>query len=379
VSLPSATAAAVTVSSDSSQQYLSGDNAIVELLDEVVMHAAMDQSKLNAGLKQSQLKRSQSFSTLHHLQEYEEDQEMRSLRFKYPSAYSLNVKGIVEESAQDVERALQDLLTRAADLKDCGSQLHRQQLATEELYDDRKLYARSLTTFALLTRPSGTMTSTSQVTIESASSGTVLNTESSEGAVSSGTQDTTSTQMLHQAFTNLEYRDTKDNGLYSANSGGPDENTSSQVLHRAFSDLERQIYQAREEDLDEKQENTINIKKEVAKDHLKAFCDSIGVPVSNNVHTRTKEETNLVFEKILSELHDQQSLSTAVLQKRSSEGHVKVTLPVRRLSLGPTINLPELKHQEDQVAHEPTASLTTEQGEYSDIGRHSSIGTITIP
>ncbi|XP_065910773.1 uncharacterized protein [Dysidea avara] len=383
VSLPSA-AAVVTVSSDSSQQFSSSDAGIVELLDEVVMHAATHQSKLNAGLKQSQLKRSQSFSALHHLQEYEEDQEMRSLKFKYPSAYSLNVKGIVEESAQDVERALQYLLRRAADLKDDGSQFDlskREQSDADEIYNKEIMYTRSLTTFALATRPIGTMTSASQVTMESVSSGTVLNTESSEGAASGSTQDTTSTQMLHQAFTNLEYQETKgvsDN--HPVNSGGLDETSSSQVLHRAFSDLERQIYQAREEDLDDTQENAININKDVAKDHLKAFCDSIGVPVSNDISMRTKEETNLIFENILSELHDQQVPSAKVVKKRSSEGHVKVILPVRRLSLGPTINFPELNHPEDHaVVHEATASLSTEQGEYLDNRRHSSIGTITIP
>jgi len=383
VSLPSA-AAAVTVSSDSSQQFSSSDTGIVELLDEVVMHAATHQSKLNAGLKQSQFKRSQSFSALHNLQEYEEDQEMRSLKFKYPSVYSLNVKGIVEESAQDVERALQYLLRRAADLRGHGSGFdmsRRQQLNANEIDSEEIMQTRSLTTFALATRPTVAMTSTSQVTMESVSSGTVLNTESSEGAASSSsssTQDTSSTQMLHQAFTNLEYQDVSDNGLHPVNSGGIDETTSSQVLHRAFSDLERQIYQAREEE--NTQENAINIKKDGAEDHLKVFCNSIGLPLDNDISMRTKEETNLIFEKILSELHDQQVPFAGVVQKRSSEGHIKVTLPARRLSLGPTINLPDLKHQGDHtVVHEATASLTTEQGEYLDNRRHSSIGTITIP
>jgi len=382
VSLPSAAAAAaVSVSSDSSQQFSSSDTGIVELLDEVVMHAATQQSKLNAGLKQSQFKRSQSFSALHNLQEYEEDQEMRSLKFKYPSAYSLNVKGIVEESAQDVERALQYLLRRAGDLKGHGSRFdisRRQQLNANEIDSEEMMHTRSLTTFALATRPTVAMTSTSQVTMESVSSETVLNTESSEGAASSSTQDTSSTQMLHQAFTNLEYQDVSDYRLQPVNSGRIGETTSSQVLHRAFSDLERQIYQARKEE--DTQENAINIKKDVAEDHLKVFCNSIGVPFDSDISMRTKEETNLIFEKILSELHDQQVPFAGVVQKRSSEGHIKVTLPVRRLSLGPTINLPESKHQGDHtVVHEATTSLTAEQGEYLDNRRHSSIGTITIP
>ena len=142
--------------------------------------------------------------------------------------------------------------------------------------------------------------------------------------------------------------------------------------------MERQIYQAREEE--NTQENAINIKKDGAEDHLKVFCNSIGLPHDNDISMRTKEETNLIFEKILSELHDQQVPFAGVVQKRSSEGHIKVTLPACRLSLGPTINLPDLKHQGDHtVVDEATASLTTEQGEYLDNRRHSSIGTITIP
>ena len=404
-STASASLGPITIVTDSEHNHWEGGQMVNELLDQVVAHAA--NSMVNAEYKYSQ--RSQSFDNLHQLPECKEE-KLNLLNLKYPSAYSLNVNGLVEESADNVERTLKDLISAASKVYTGQPRLIRRTIIDHNELPDTDC----LTVFARATPPAAPVDIppvTSKTSLNAVSSSTLINTDSSSSSRSTQNfQDILSIQ----------------------------ETSSTHILHRAFSNLEHQLYQERKEALMRQQavnEDVALIKKDLPTDYIKEFRNSIGLPAAHNVHTRSKEETNYLFEEILQELEDNHHLC----KERSSEGnHKSPAVP----SLDPTVNLashdslmshdavtspdaptshdaptsqdgvtsldtpmsydltvnhviatPQLTKLTDPVvshdltgshetvsvtSHERTASLSTEQ-DYLDHCRHSSMGTVTIP
>lgn len=357
----------ITVVTASDHCHTEGVN---DLLDQVVAHAA--NPMLTVELKHSHSKRSQSFSNLHQLQDCEEAQ-LNLLKLKYPSAYSLNVKGIVEESADHVEKTLRNLISAA-------SKVNASYSKRSVVSDDGITATHSLTNFT----KAATMAHvdiphvTSMASLNAVSSSTLMNSDSSN---SRSTQDIASIQDM----------------------------SSTRMLHRAFSNLEHQLYQERKEALKHwsVEKDTVHIKKDLSKDYIKAFRNSLGLPATHTIPTRSKEETNYLFEEILQELEDNQH------NKRYSEGNVVALSTTMsghcRLSLDPSINLtssashdvsvshdhgmttPHFTKPSDSIAscdlitshetglvttHECTPLLSTDHLDYY---RDSFMGTVTIP
>ena len=368
-----------------------------ELLDQVVAHAA--NSMLNAEYKHSQ--RSQSFGNLHQLPECEEE-KLSLLNLKYPSAYSLNVKGLVEESADNVERTLKDLISAASKVNYGQPQLIRRTMIDHDELPDTDC----LTDFMTVPPPPPPLPPvdippvnippiTSKTSLNAISSSTLMNTDSSNSSKS--------TQNFQDI---LDIQET----------------SSTHMLHRAFSNLEHQLYQERKEALKRQQSagKDVDLKKDLPKDYIKEFRNSIGLPAADNVYTRSKEETNYLFEEILHELEDNHHLCN----ERCSEGNrTSPLVPMLSMDItndAPTshnpptscdvpasrdahmscnhtphriIATPHLTKSCDPVvshdlngSHETvsvitrgrTASLSTEQ-DYLDHCRRSSMGTVTIP
>lgn len=361
------------------------DYIVNELLDQVVAHAA--NSMLSAELKHSPSKRSQSFINLHQLEECEEE---KVHLLKYPSAYSLNVTGIMEENADDVEKKLKDLISAASKVRANSSR-------KTVINDDRVNTTHSLTNFTKAATTSGVVTApgdvepvTSRTSLNAVSSSTLLNSNSSGSRSTQNFQDIPSIQ----------------------------DTSSMHMLHRAFSNLEHQLCQERKEALNDHRsidKDTALIRKDHSKEYIKAFRDSIGLPAVYNVPKRSKEETDNLFEDILQGLEDNQSDDVMALP---------ITLEHRRYSLDPSINLTSLASQNisdlatcrsfnpvisldipkssdphglttlcdpvtshslttsyetvSSIAHQCTGSLYTEQDDL-DHCRRSSMGTVTIP
>ena len=290
-----------------------------ELLDQVVAHAA--NSMVSSELKQSQ--RSQSFTNLHQLPECKEESS-NLLNLKYPSAHSLNVKGLVEESADNVERTLKDLISAASKVNAGQPRLikrtmidHDQipavdshikrtmidhnQIPTIDLHIKRTVIDHDQISNSDYTDSMKVTTSAVSMDIPAVTSKTSLNAVSSSTLMNSDSSESRSTQNVQDIFSIQE-------------------SPSTHMLHRAFSNLERQLYQERKEALAKKhsiKENVVLVKKDNPKDYIKEFRNGIGLPSAYGVSTRSKEETNYLFEEILHELEDNHNL----FNKRSSESN----------------------------------------------------------
>lgn len=373
----SSTAAAphvpITMVTDSEHYHWEGSQIVNELLDQVVAHAA--NSVVNGESKHCQ--RSQSFGDLHQLSECEEE-KLSLLNLKYPSAYSLNVKGLVEESADNVERTLKDLISAASKVNAGQPQLIRRTMNDHDELPGTDYPVTMPPPVA--PAPVHIPSVDSKTSLNAVSSSTLINTDSSSSSKSTQNfQDILSIQ----------------------------ETSSTHMLHRAFSNLEHQLYQERKEALKRPQSVNKDANKDLAKDYIKDFRNSIGLPAAHNVHTRTKEETNYLFEEILHELEDNHHLCN----EPSSEGNGAVNLALHdtftshdaptshdgSTSQDPPISCDLIAHDVIVTPHscDPTvshdlagshetvlvtthASLPTDP-DCLDHCRRSSMGTVTIP
>ena len=140
-------------------------------------------------------------------------------------------------------------------------------------------------------------------------------------------------------------------------------------------------------------------KRNLAKDYIKDFRNSIGLPAVHNVHTRTKQETNCLFEEILHELEDN------LCNEPSSEGNHTVNLasydtitshdastshdatshdpPAHDVIATPHLTCDPIASHDHAGSHETVlvtthASLSTDP-DCLDHCRRSSMGTVTLP
>lgn len=307
-STASAPAVPITVVTASEDYHMEGGQMVDELLDQVVSHAA--NSMLAVELKHSCGKRAESFSNLQHLQDSKEE-KLNLLNLKYPSAYSLNVKGLVEESADNVEKALDDLISAASKVNAGKPQLVRRTVIN---HDDAVTGTHPCADYA---RPV-----TTSVDLPVVASDTSLQAVSSSTLMNSDTSSSRSTQNFQDI---LSIQDT----------------SSTHLLHRAFSNLEHQLYQERKEALMKHKsvdKDIALIKKDLPKDYIQEFRNSLGLPGVHSVPTRSKEETNYLFEEILRELEDnhhlcnQQSNESNLVSQLTPLGH-------QHSSLEPSVDL----------------------------------------
>ena len=313
----------ITMVTSNEQHHIESGQMVNELLDRVVSHTA--NSMLTAELKSSHSKRSESFSNLHQLQDCKEE-KMNLLNLKYPSAYSLNVKGLVEESADNVEKTLKDLISAASKVNAGKPHLIRRTIIDH----DNAVIATPCHAKTTVNIPAVT----SDTSLQAVSSSTLMNSDSSSSRSTQNFQDV------------LNIQDT----------------SSTHMLHRAFSNLEHQLHQERKEASMKHQpvdKEVAVCKKNLSQDYIKEFRNSLGLPAAHNLPVRSMEETNYLFEQILQELDD----SHYLCNEQSNEGNQ--TVGHQYLSMDPSVNLPS--HTSSSSHYVPTSCDLTANDVFTKI------------